>query len=77
MSSLYDAHYGDMIRGLLGEHHGPSFTYYYDLPFEETVASILTEALPARVHPGDDPELADQSVLHATNVPVSARRAEQ
>ena len=34
---LYDAHYGAMIRGLIEEHRGPSFAYYYDIPFEETL----------------------------------------
>lgn len=34
---LYEAHYGDMIRSLIREHYGSSFTYYYDIPFEETL----------------------------------------
>lgn len=34
---LSAARYGDMIRGLIDEHRGPSFVYYYDIPFEETL----------------------------------------
>jgi hypothetical protein len=34
---LYSAHYGDMIRSLLADHAGPSFVYYYDLTFAETL----------------------------------------
>jgi len=34
---LHAARYGSMIRRLMAEHPGPSFVYYYDLPFEETV----------------------------------------
>jgi hypothetical protein len=34
---LYADRYGAMIRTLLAEHRGPSFVYYYDLSFEETL----------------------------------------
>lgn len=34
---LHTDRYGGMIRSLLDEHAGPSFVYYYDLPFEETL----------------------------------------
>lgn len=34
---LCSSRYGGMIRSLLDEHVGPSFVYYYDLPFEETL----------------------------------------
>ncbi len=34
---LFANRYGSMIRTLLAEHEGPTFVYYYDLPFEETL----------------------------------------
>ena len=53
---LYDAHYGAMIRGLIEEHPGPSFAYYYDVPFEET---LRRHASKAASHEYGKKELAD------------------
>lgn len=41
---LHAARYGSMIRRLIDEHRGPSFVYYYDLPFQETVRRHATKA---------------------------------
>ncbi len=34
---LYADRYGEMIRGLIATHNGPSFAYYYDLSLAETL----------------------------------------
>ncbi|HEV2347060.1 MAG TPA: hypothetical protein VGS97_23360 [Actinocrinis sp.] len=104
---LYASRYGQMIRGLLDAHGGPSFVYYYDLSLEETlrrhaskpnrykygekemaewfverdllgvpgeqiigpdqtqeetVARILSEALPPRARPGSDQQPTGSSI---------------
>ncbi|MCT1905066.1 kinase [Oceanobacillus sojae] len=35
---LYESHYGEMLRHLIRFYHQETFTYYFDLSFEETVA---------------------------------------
>ena len=40
---LCTAHYGQMIKTLLGEHEGPSFVYYYAIPFAETLRRHATK----------------------------------
>lgn len=34
---LVESHYGDMLRGLVAGHSGPSHVYYLDLPLEHTI----------------------------------------
>jgi hypothetical protein len=41
---LHSSRYGEMIRSLLNGHQGPSFVYYYDIPFEETVRRHASKA---------------------------------
>lgn len=42
---LYAAHYGDMLRELCADHLGTTGHYYFDIPFEETIARHSTRPL--------------------------------
>lgn len=45
LEGILDAsRYGGMIRTLMNEHRGPSFVYYYDIPFEETLRRHASKA---------------------------------
>jgi len=37
--------YGPTLRDLINEHSGPSFVYYFDIPYEETVRRHVTRSL--------------------------------
>lgn len=39
---LFTGHYGEMLRTLCAEHLGPTFVYYFDVPFAETVRRHAT-----------------------------------
>ncbi len=50
---LHSSRYGKMIRSLLGEHAGPSFVYYYDLSFGETLRRHAEAEQPPLRRDGD------------------------
>lgn len=43
--------YGDMLRGLTADHRGTTVHYYFDIPFEETLARHATRSWAANVAP--------------------------
>lgn len=42
---LYADRYGDMLAQLCADHRGPTYSYYLDVPFEETVARHATKPI--------------------------------
>lgn len=46
---FYEAHYGDMLRGLLTSHSGPSHVFYLDLPLDDTMFRHEQRPLSAEV----------------------------
>ncbi|MGW7094273.1 AAA family ATPase [Streptomyces sp. NPDC054874] len=42
---LYADHYGDMLARLRTDHRGPTYGYYLDVPFAETVARHATKPI--------------------------------
>lgn len=46
---FYEAHYGDMLRGLLTSHSGPSHVFYLDLPLGDTMLRHKQRPLSAEV----------------------------
>ncbi|HVX43462.1 MAG TPA: AAA family ATPase [Mycobacteriales bacterium] len=43
------AHYGEMLRALSEDHAGRTAHYYFDIPFDETIARHSTRALAQKV----------------------------
>ncbi|SDE14200.1 AAA family ATPase [Auraticoccus monumenti] len=63
-------HYGSMLRRLSGDHRGPTFHYYFDIPLVETQTRHLTKAhtVPAGklaewYHSNDLLELPEEQVI--------------
>ncbi|MFF3559243.1 AAA family ATPase [Streptomyces sp. NPDC002574] len=46
---LYADHYGPMLARLRDDHRGPTHGYYFDVPFEETLARHATKPIAADV----------------------------
>ncbi|MEU6144004.1 AAA family ATPase [Streptomyces sp. NPDC047081] len=46
---LYADRYGEMLARLRAEHRGPSYHYYLDVPFEETLARHATKPIAKEV----------------------------
>ncbi|WEH42457.1 kinase [Streptomyces sp. AM 2-1-1] len=42
---LYADHYGDMLARLRADHRGPTYGYYLDVPFEETLLRHATKPI--------------------------------
>ncbi|WP_330343030.1 AAA family ATPase [Streptomyces sp. NBC_00557] len=53
---LYADRYGDMLAQLRADHRGPSYAYYLDVPFEETLARHATKPIADDV---DEAQLRD------------------
>lgn len=48
---LFSRHYGDMLRGLIDTHPGPTHVFYLDVPLEETLRRHDGRAMRAEVEP--------------------------
>ncbi|MGW5618268.1 AAA family ATPase [Streptomyces sp. NPDC003877] len=46
---LHADRYGDMLAGLRADHRGPTYGYYLDVPFDETLARHATKPIAAEV----------------------------
>ena len=48
---MLEAHYGEMLRELLGTHPGPSHVFYLDVPLDETLRRHEGRPLRSEVPP--------------------------
>ncbi|MFD8388065.1 AAA family ATPase [Streptomyces sp. NPDC059680] len=50
---LYADRYGDMLARLRADHRGPTYGYYLDVPFDETLARHATKPIAGHVSEAD------------------------